>query len=220
MDEYSGPLHFRKVRRGDSEGIAEVCHRTGYYGEDLRGSGRFDDRRLFALLFALYYPLYEPENCFVAVDENGGIKGYCLGALDSRAQAIRFRRRMTGRILLRALSVSWWRHPESFGELLNFGRVSSMQGGLDDLYARFPAHLHINLLPDCRRRGAGSALIALFESEARLSGAGGIHLVTSERNLEAVPFYQKLGYERERTLSPGLWRDAPEALSIVFVKGL
>jgi len=220
MSEQSGPLRFRTVRGEDIEGIAEVCYRTGYHGEDLTGSGRFNDRRLFALLFSLYYPLYEPENGFVAADNAGAIVGYCIGTADSRVQAGRFRRCMLPRILLRALAVSWWRHPESFRELVHFNRVNSMHGGLDDLYDRYPAHLHINLLPACQSRGAGSELLALFESRVRAAGARGIHLVTSERNLKALPFYRKHGYAPERTLAPGLWSDAPDARAIVFVKDL
>ena len=220
MSEQSGPLRFRTVRVEDAGGIAEVCYRTGYHGEDLSGSGRFNDRRLFALLFSLYYPLCEPENGFVAVENSGAIAGYCLGTTDSRAQAGRFRRRMLPRILLRALAVSWWRYPESFRELVRFSGVNSMHGGLDDLYDRYPAHLHINLLPDCQRRGAGSELLTLFESRVRSAGAPGIHLVTSERNLKAVPFYRKHGYAPERTLAPGLWSDAPDARAIVFAKDL
>ncbi|MCU0845559.1 MAG: GNAT family N-acetyltransferase [Spirochaetes bacterium] len=220
MNCHSGPLRFRAAERDDAGGIADVCYRTGYHGEDLEGSGRFDDRRLFALLFALYYPLYEPENAFVAVDENGRVAGYILGTTDSRAQARRFRRRMLPRILLRALAVSWWRYPESFRTLSHFSRVSAAHGAMDDVFERHPAHLHINLLAGHQRGGAGSVLIDLFEARVRAAGVAGIHLSTSELNIKALPFYRKHGYALERILSPGLWPDAPHARGMLFVKSL
>jgi ribosomal protein S18 acetylase RimI-like enzyme len=220
MKNYSGSLLFRPAGRDDAAGIARVCYHTGYNGEDLEGGGRFDDRRLFALLFALYYPVYEPENAFVAVDADGRIAGYILGTTDSRAQARRFRRRMIPRILLRALAVSWWRYPESFRALVHFGRVSAAHGAMDDVFERYPAHLHINLLAGHQRGGAGSVLLDLFEARVRAAGVGGIHLSTSERNVKALPFYRKHGYVLERILAPGLWPDAPEARGLVFGKRL
>jgi ribosomal protein S18 acetylase RimI-like enzyme len=220
MNVYSGSLRFRCAVRGDADGIARVCWHTGYHGENLQGSGRFDDRRLFALLFARYYPLYEPHNAFVAVDTNGRVAGYILGTTDSRTQARRFRRRMVPRIVFRAAAVSWWRHPESFRALSHFSRVSAAQTVPDDVYERYPAHLHINLLAEFQRGGAGSVLMELFEAHVRAAGAAGVHLLTSERNLKAVPFYQRHGYALERTLTPGLWPDAPEVHGLLFAKKL
>ncbi len=220
MNAYSGPLRFRSAVCADAPGIARVCYHTGYHGEDLDGSGRFDDRRLFALLFALYYPLYEPENAFVAVDADGGVAGYILGTTDSRAQARRYRRRMIPRILLRALAVSWWRYPESFRALSHFNRISAAHGAMDEVFDAYPAHLHINLLADYQRGGAGSVLIDLFEARVRAAGVAGIHLSTSMRNGKALAFYRKHGFVPERTLGNGLWPDAPDARAVLFVKNL
>ncbi|HSV96963.1 MAG TPA: GNAT family N-acetyltransferase [Spirochaetota bacterium] len=220
MNAYSGPLRFRSAVRGDAAGIARVCYHTGYHGEDLEGSGRFDDRRLLALLFASYYTLYEPWNAFVAVDADDRVAGYILGTTDSRAQARRFRRRMIPRIVLRALAVSWWRYPESFRALSHFRRISATQGAMDDVFEAYPAHLHINLLAGFQRGGAGSVLMELFEARVRAAGVAGIHLSTSMRNEKALPFYRKHGFIQERTLGPGLWPDAPDARALLFVKSL
>ena len=55
-------------------------------------------------------------------------------------------------------------------------------------------------LPDTlRRSGAGSKLMRLAESHAWAEGCLGVHLSTFE--YQALPFYQKLGYELVGTLN-------------------
>jgi len=85
-------------------------------------------------------------------------------------------------------------------------RVAGHIPVFDDLYDRFPAHLHINLTAASRGLGIGSRLIA--ELEARLTGdAGngsarrkdpvrGLHLVTSE-GARNTRFYRNNGFTFE-----------------------
>jgi len=65
MDE---DISFRSLGAGDTPAIIEICYRTGYYGEDLTDTDRFNDKTLFGMLAALYYVTFEPENGYVAVD--------------------------------------------------------------------------------------------------------------------------------------------------------
>jgi GNAT superfamily N-acetyltransferase len=48
-----------------------------------------------------------------------------------------------------------------------------------DLYADFPAHLHMNLTEKARGKGIGTLLIQSLESRLRLKGLHGVHLITS-----------------------------------------
>lgn len=59
--------------------------------------------------------------------------------------------------------------------------------------ARYPAHLHVNLLAPFRNAGMGSRLIETFASAARKAGAPGVHVVTGSgaRNLS---FYARNGF--------------------------
>lgn len=217
---YKGPA-IRPIQISDEPAVIDICYRTGYMGEDLTGSGRFDDRRLFGLLFALYYVYYEAKSCYVAIgDGTGEQAGYLLGTADSALQARRFSRRMIWRIAARALLYSIWRYPESFKTLLHFNRVQRTMPPLHDLYKDYPAHLHINMAPGYQRRGMGSMLIERFEESMRSRGACGVHLVTSERNTKALSFYERHGYSVIRELSPGLWPDAPGVKGLVFAKRL
>lgn len=68
--------------------------------------------------------------------------------------------------------------------------------------ARFPAHLHVNLAPDFRGCGIGSALIELFVADVAAAGLPGLHVVTGAdaRNVE---FYRRSGFSFERAFD---WR--------------
>ncbi len=61
------------------------------------------------------------------------------------------------------------------------------------LTARYPAHLHVNLLDGFRGQGIGADLVEIFCDVARQRGASGVHVVTS-RGMRNVGFYLGLGF--------------------------
>lgn len=83
-------------------------------------------------------------------------------------------------------------------------RVAAHVPIFDDLYATYPAHLHINLTAASRGLGLGGRLVETLSSEVAAAGAAGLHLVTSPaaRN---VSFYRRQGFAHavERTLPIG-----------------
>ena len=62
---------------------------------------------------------------------------------------------------------------------------------LDD----YPAHLHIDLLPEAQGAGWGRALMEGLQDALRAGGSPGVHLGVSARNQRALGFYRHLGYE-------------------------
>jgi len=196
--------------------LVEICWRTGLMGESLEGTGRFEDRRLFGLLFVLQFPRSWPETCWVAVrgeaDRERAV-GYIVGTVDAAAQARASRSLVAWhwRILFRAFLWSSWRHPESFRQLLAFGRSKAKTLWTDPDYrqADYPACLHMNLLPDCQGQGLGTRLMGTFLDELRRRGVGGVHLGTSDRNLKALPFYKKMGFRPVRESEGEFWIGAP-----------
>jgi ribosomal protein S18 acetylase RimI-like enzyme len=213
----------RPLQKKDRDAIEDICYRTGYHGEDLTGTGRFNDRHLFGLLFSLYYTYHERANSFVAEERDPGrisgrIAGYILGTLDTAALEKRFSRLWTARIAARGILATWWRYGESFRALWHFSRVVGTFPSLSHIHEEYPAHLHINLLPEYQRRGIGGRLMSALEMHVKAAGVPGIHLVTSDRNIKAVPFYRAHGYRIVAELSPGIWSDAPGAKGLVFAK--
>ncbi len=60
--------------------------------------------------------------------------------------------------------------------------------------AGWPAHLHIDLLPDHQGKGHGRALMErLFES-LRDAGVRGVHLGMVPTNVKARVFYERIGF--------------------------
>lgn len=227
MDEAVRIIPYEKRFERD---LVDICWRTGLMGESLEGTGRFEDRRLFGLLFCLQYPSLRDPCSFVAVaaTPEGGERavGYVLGAADTDAQRRDFRRRMLPRIAARLFLYDWWRHPESFRQALAFRRAER-SGPEEEPAARqrlggpdFPAHLHIDILPERQGKGIGSALMERLLGELKRRGCPGVFLGTSDRNLKALPFYRKLGFELVYQSEPGeFWLGLPAA-SISMAKRL
>jgi len=74
---------------------------------------------------------------------------------------------------------------ERDGEVAGFGRIRLDDGTVTAVYVH----------PDHARTGVGSALLADLESRA---DAAGQPTLTLRASLNAVPFYERAGYERRR----------------------
>jgi GNAT superfamily N-acetyltransferase len=209
---------FRPYRPADHEGVSDILYRTGLMGDDLTGTGRFNDRRLFQLVNTEGYLRFQAAHAFVAVDETDGrVVGYIIGAPDSRAYERLFKRRMYWRIALRAFLVSWWRHPESFLQVLAWARYPD---AAEPFFGAYPAHLHINVMPGCQRRGIGDGLMSRFLEHMAGLGVSGIHLGTSNHNLKALPFYVKKGFSVLVEQPCVFWKGIEDHVSVIFGRRL
>ncbi len=61
---------------------------------------------------------------------------------------------------------------------------------------RWPAHLHIDLLPDARGRGVGRRLVTRWLDSLRERGVEGCHLQTFAENSDALAFFESMGFMR------------------------
>lgn len=69
----------------------------------------------------------------------------------------------------------------------------------------------IDVIPEARRNGLGSALLSAAESRLRSQGALEVALETAVNNLSAIRFYKKHGYFIEKTI-PGYYSNHLDAL--------
>lgn len=60
--------------------------------------------------------------------------------------------------------------------------------------AAYPAHLHIDLLPERQGRGHGRELMRTFLGALRDRGVPAVHLVMATANVPARAFYDRLGF--------------------------
>ena len=213
----------RKYQKADRLGIENVCYRTGYMGEDLDGKALFNDKRLFALIFNLYYAHYESEHYFVAVDaQNHQVVGYICGAMDTTAQEKRFTRTIIPRIMLRTFLYTSWRYPESFRILWAIANSSNQFSGedLNEIKQTYPAHLHIDILSEYQRVGLGTRLMDTFEDHLRAHNIKCVHLGTSNHNHKAVPFYEKRGFHLVYEVPSQFWPGIADLKTLFFAKCL
>jgi ribosomal protein S18 acetylase RimI-like enzyme len=149
------------------------------------------DQVSFADVWTAYYTDREPESAFVAADADS-IVGYLLGCVDS-ARAPSPRSAIARQIVRRQLLVRsgtarfFWR---SILDSLRHPNVPS--GELAD--PRWPSHLHMNLLPEARGRGAGRGLMEAWLGRLREVGSPGCHLGTLAENANAIAFFRRTGF--------------------------
>ena len=178
-------MAIRAAVAADHEPIARICLLTGATGRD--ATGLFSNDSTLSDVYATPY-LYGPDGFSLVWDVGGEARGYVLGTLDTRAFQEWFNR-------------DWWPsraplHPartEGDGWLIPEAQNPQRTIIRDvDLY---PAHLHIDLLPDQQGKGAGRALMEAACGLAAASGIPGIHLVAEKANVAAQAFYPRLGFE-------------------------
>ena len=155
MKRANALITIRSYQSKDRQGVIEVLYRTGYMGEDAKDY--FDDKHLFGLLFGIYYLDYEPDSCFVAINKTTNqVVGYILSSLDTRIQTRKFNRKMLPRILMRTFLYTIWRYRQSFRMLLYLRKLnqnSPTPSNENLILSDYPAHLHINVLPEFHRQG-------------------------------------------------------------------
>jgi ribosomal protein S18 acetylase RimI-like enzyme len=177
-------MRIRPYEPKDRADIADICLRTGDNGQDATGLHSSDD--LLSDIYALPYVDREPELVFV-VDNGERAVGYILGVSDTRAFAEWF-------------SAEWW--PRVGGKHRGDGQleravVASAENPKRMLIAavdEYPAHLHIDLLPEAQGQGLGRRLIETLAAALAERGIPGLHLVVGADNTNAQAFYRRVGF--------------------------
>ncbi|GLY29216.1 GNAT family N-acetyltransferase [Kineosporia sp. NBRC 101731] len=189
-------LTIRPYRAGDLAACYDICVRTGAAGNDARG--KFGSDELLGDLFAAPYLTLEPQFAFVLTDDDLPV-GYVLGTADTPAYVRRYRQIWVPRLLEHYPGEP----AASDRELLELGLhpENMLVPGLE----AYPAHLHIDLLPQVQGGGHGRALIERFLQAVHAAGAPAVYLGMDPANTRALGFYERLGF---RTLEVG----APDVL--------
>ena len=189
------PISIRAYRPEDRDAVRHICFVTGYMGEPVDWQWR--DASSFADLFSAYYTDHESESASVAV-RDGRVVGYLLGCRYSDRVPDPIRA-IVPEVLRRGLLVRpgtarflWRGIGDTVRDLLRGG--GGPAGVIDP---RWPAHLHIDLLPVARGGGVGSRLLGEWLTRLRTEGAAGCHLETMAENTSAISFFEHMGFRRE-----------------------
>lgn len=181
-------LHIRQARPDDEAALLEICLKTANLGKD--ASDAYSDPRLPGLVWATPYLHYAPELVFVVANQSRAL-GYVLGVTDTEAYNL-------------WLSEEWW--PRVRAELSGvecrtpkdreiFAYIKQEPGATIDAPEGYPAHMHIDLLPQVQSGGWGRKLVDKLKEALIEQGVSGLHLGVNPKNTSAVGFYKHIGFE-------------------------
>lgn len=180
----------RPFRAGDEPALAEICLRTADAGAD--ASGLFADDDLWAEVFVLPYVERHPDLAFVVETDDGRVAGYVVGTDDTPAFEDWFAGHWWPRFAQRWPQPDVERTRQDGSLIYAYGR----RAGAEPYGEAYPAHLHIDLLPEVQGQGWGRRLIQTLGDALGERGVSGMHLATDARNTGAAAFYTRLGFTR------------------------
>ena len=137
-------------------------------------------RNFILTVYCDYYIENEPENCFVAADENDKAVGYVICAEDFDVFKKRFAENYYSKI-------SKW----------DFKRRKSALKSIvphEKYKEEYPAHLHIDVLPEYHRMGIGHKMTDALLEHLKKKGVKGVMLTTWIKNEKGRGFYDKYGF--------------------------
>ncbi len=150
-------------------------------------------------LFAGPYVCLEPDFAFV-LEDRGQPVGYVIGTPDTAAFVRAYRERWIPRLAGRYPIAP--ESPATADEqmlALHYRPERMLVSVLD----RYPAHLHIDLLPSFQGAGHGRRMIEAFARAVAQAGAAGVHVGVVTDNTRALGFYPRVGFEPLQVADPG-----------------
>ena len=176
---------FRPTRVDDLPAVYRICDQLGMTaGQSPRTP------ELLGHVYAGPYVVGPGTRSVVVLDDEG-IAGYLLCALDTDA-------------FEEWREAEWWPGLRADYPLESVRRSPADQEVVELIHtppvaapgivARYPAHLHIDLLPRIQRRGVGRRLISELIEELHRRGIPGLHLDVGSDNGGAIALYRSLGF--------------------------
>ncbi len=166
-------MEIRKYEEKDKENVRYIC---------LNSDGGISNKELcdFVLhIFCDYYIENEPENCFVLSD-----KGKAVGYVICAENFGEFKK------IYESVYV-----PKTNGMSKNLMNWANEAYDLQEKYMNeYPAHLHIDILPEYQRGGWGSKLIETLLEHLKEKNINGVMLTAGTANKIADKFYRKFGF--------------------------
>lgn len=182
-------MRVRSYRPADADVLYDICLRTGDSGQD--ATDIYRDSRLLGEVYVGPYLRFEASLASVVEDQQG-VAGYVLGALDTPAFEAECERAWWPQLRLRHPLGS---HPAGSPDAHLVGLIHSPTTAASDVVSDYPSHLHIDLLPRAQGRGAGRLLMQHLFDALRLTGSPGVHLGVAADNVRAIGFYERLDFD-------------------------
>lgn len=192
-------VELRPYRASDLGALYDICLVTGDSGQD--AAPLHSDGQLLGHVYSAPYGVLEPAHVFVAEDAEG-VAGYVVGTHDTHAFEARLEREWWPALRARYAQV-----PDAQLTPADRQRVATIRepgSNPADIVARYPAHIHMNLLPRLRGQRVGTGLLQLWVAQAREAGVKGIHLGANTANVGGVAFWSR-NFEQLRIEGRSVW---------------
>lgn len=170
-------MPIRLYKEKDRDAVRYIClNSDGPCDADEKG------QHFLLTTYCDYYIETEPHNCFVFADEADETVGYILCAEDFKSFREVFLRDFRTRIA-----------PEDKAER-DWAAASIV---LHEKFSeKYPAHLHIDLLPDYQGKGIGTQLMHTLLDHLKNKGCTGVMLTVWKFNEGGIRFYDRYGFDR------------------------
>ena len=166
----------RSYKPTDKENVRFICLNSEGPCEEPE-----DFQHFILTTYCDYYLEHEPYNCFVAADETDRAIGYVICTENYDTFETVFFSEYVPKLKINR----------------NFFRAASRSVDLQKEYkALYPAHLHIDLLPEYQRRGLGHKLVDTLCAHLKAKAVPGVMLTVGSMNLVGQSFYEKYGFTK------------------------
>lgn len=177
-------MTIRPYQPKDFENCRKICYETSH---------NFDTEKKRQALYNMYcdyYLEFESDTCFVAADENDEAIGYILCADNYDEYVKNYSEHYLGE--LKKLHKPFWlmRRADMFLRR--------------NIAKKYPAHLHIDILPKGQRQGLGHKLVDALVDALRKKGVNGVFLIVGKGNQKGINFYRKYGFKEYKKVIGGI----------------
>jgi len=180
-------LSIRSFKESDLPALYEICLKTGDSGKD--ASSIYKDPKLLGHFYAAPYAILKTKLVYILAKDDVPI-GYIIGTDDSQE-------------FFRITEEKWFPQLRRQYSLPN-GTDNSPDARIIRLIHKghvprpellsYPAHLHIDILPEGQGKGMGRKLIEVFKNKLIEMNVTALHLEVGKRNTDAIKFYEKVGF--------------------------
>jgi len=164
----------RQYKLSDKADLQNICVETTLFPKTEKV------RKWLPIAFNDYYTEKQSEFVFVCANDLDKAVGYVLCAPDEK----KFRQTMFDEYLPKIRKISF----------LAYALLKREFSAIDKLYEKYPAHLHIDILPDYQRMGLGGKLIDALIEKLKEEKIIGVKLFCSANNKKGLSFYRKYGF--------------------------
>ena len=160
----------------DREAVEKICL------ENAGCANSLEETKEYTLISRCsYYIEQEPDNCYVAADDDGSVIGYVL-CCDNYNN---YERSFSEKYIPQAASISAKRYVDIKLDMLKHA-----------MYRRYyPAHIYIDVTLSRQNLGIGSLLLSTLKAHLRKNNVKGMMAVCEAGNEDQIRFFKKNGFE-------------------------